>query len=243
MCAVAVLALAGGCLTGSVKNQRLAHYRPNAKPYRPVAAKVARPAPVRPAPVPGQRTPLTPAVPKTPPRPKAEPAPAPSPAPRDRDVNLLKVGDHVSISIISVDNIQTKDVVDEDGNVNLPLIGQVKIGGLKTSQAEKMIEKSYIDGGFFARLTVIVVAEKEDYFIHGQVMKAGRFPWTSDLTLMKAIGAAGGFTPYAKETKIELRRGALRITCNAERISEGRDPDPPIKPGDQIVVNRRIVWK
>jgi len=156
--------------------------------------------------------------------------------------SLLRAGDQLTITILGVESITVKDVVDERGNVNLPMIGQMKLLGLTTSQAEKLIEKTYIDEGFFKRITVTVVAQKEDYFIHGQVMKAGRFPWTPDLTLLKALGAAGGFTPFAKESKIELQRGAQRLEYNAVRIGDGREPDPAIEPGDVIVVSRGF-WK
>jgi polysaccharide biosynthesis/export protein VpsN len=241
-CALVLLALASGCLTGSVRNQRVTRYRPNVRPFSPPAARVLAPpvaSPKRPAmPVP--------AVPVRGERPTAKPGPAEPPpmAVHENDnANLLKMGDQVTISILGVESINVKDVIDDRGNVNLPLIGQMKILGLTTIQAEELIEKTYIDGEYYTRLTVTVVAQKEDYFIHGQVMKVGRFPWTSDLTLLKAIGAAGGFSPFAKESRIELQRGMQRLEYDGLRIKEGKERDPPIKPGDVIVVPRRVLFK
>jgi len=242
--AMALLVFVSGCLTGSVRSQRVTRYRPNVRPFRPdqtaaVASPLAKP---------GHPSVSMSGRAGGNERPVARPAPG-KPRPPVADTNtvnasssLLRAGDQLTITILGVESITVKDVVDERGNVNLPMIGQMKLLGLTTSQAEKLIEKTYIDEGFFKRITVTVVAQKEDYFIHGQVMKAGRFPWTPDLTLLKALGAAGGFTPFAKESKIELQRGAQRLEYNAVRIGDGREPDPAIEPGDVIVVSRGF-WK
>jgi len=249
-CVLPLAVLAGGCLTASVGSQRLARYRPNVKPYRPPVAKVATPAPV-----PRLKAPPVSVVPSAR-RPKAKPTPAPAPAtaPKPRppaaqlgtanDVaDLLRVGDEITIIILGVENIQVEDVIDHEGNVNLKYIGQMKIAGKTSTEAEKTIETAYIDGGYFTRVTVTVFAKKENFFVHGEVTKAGGFPWKREMTLMKAIGAAGGFTPFAKESKIELHSGNIHTVHDAERILGGEDQDPPIKPGDVVVVKRRWGFK
>jgi len=107
------------------------------------------------------------------------------------------------------------------------------------SEAERAIEKLYIDGGYFRKITVIVVAQDEEFFMQGEVHRQGRFPMSGEITLLQAIAMAGGFTDFAKETKIEIRRDNQVLIFNAKRIRELKDKDPVIKPKDNIIVGRK----
>ena len=61
------------------------------------------------------------------------------------------------------------------------------------------------------------------------------------VTVSKAITSAGDFTDFANHSKIWLiRANGDRFKLNLDAILAGEQPDPPVFPGDQIEVGRRI---
>jgi polysaccharide export outer membrane protein len=152
---------------------------------------------------------------------------------------LLRRGDKISISIRDISTpLDIKDMLDEDGCVNLPLIGTIKLEGKTSSEAEAFIEKAYITGEYYRKINVILVAQDDEYFIRGEVEKQGKYPLSTDLTLMKAIAESGGYTEYAKQSDIKLYRGEDILTFDAKKIEDRKERDPLIRPGDIIVVQR-----
>ena len=63
---------------------------------------------------------------------------------------------------------------------------------MTTSEAEEMIKRKYIDEGYYTKITVIIVAEQQVFYVYGFVMQKGSFPHRAGLTLSQAVGAAGG---------------------------------------------------
>jgi len=161
----------------------------------------------------------------------------------DARLRILKRGDRIVISLRGIPSREDiEDVIDDEGNITLPLIGTVTIERRTTSEAERMIEKAYTEGKYYSKINVIVVAPDYEYFVRGEVQRPGRYPLAGDLTLLQIIAAAGGYTDFAKRAKIEIRRGGSVLECNANRIDKGRERDPLIKPGDIIMVPRRWLF-
>ncbi len=133
------------------------------------------------------------------------------------------------------------DIVDGFGECTLPYLGEVKLAGKTTSEAEREIESAYIDGGIYRQINVIVVAEDEEYFIQGEVAKQGKFPLSGPVTLLQAISEAGGYTPFAQRKKIKVIRGDQILYYNAKEIADGEVPDPPIRADDIIEVLRKVI--
>ena len=67
------------------------------------------------------------------------------------------------------------DVVDTFGVITLPLVGDIKVGSLTTSDAEKVIAAAYIDGGYYQKIDVTVVCQRmmqeRLYYVSGAVLK------------------------------------------------------------------------
>jgi protein involved in polysaccharide export with SLBB domain len=65
--------------------------------------------------------------------------------------------------------------------------------------------------------------------------------YNGSITVSKAITAAGDFTDFANHSNVWLiRANGQRYLLNMDDILSGEAPDPPVYPGDQIVVGRRI---
>jgi polysaccharide export outer membrane protein len=83
----------------------------------------------------------------------------------------------------------------------------------------------------------VSVAVTERYvYVGGEVVRPGRIIWTPDLTVAKAIQAAGGFTLYAKEGRVSLVRANTAYSINVPLAQKNPAEDPRLVPGDAIQV-------
>lgn len=183
----------------------------------------------------------------------AAPAPAVAPAPErtvqpaasDTGITFyrFKSGDPVVIYLRGIypKDEAVEDIIDEDGNVTLPLIGDITAAGKSTSQLEADITRLYIDGGYYRTVTVNVVMPSPFYFIRGEVRAPGRFPVVSGVTILQAIAAAGGYTEFANPRKVQLIRGKTTTPVNMRDIERNPERDIRLESGDVIVVDRSIL--
>lgn len=72
----------------------------------------------------------------------------------------------------------------------------------------------------------------------GEVQRPGRIEWTPDLTMTKAIQAAGGFTLYAKENANNVVRDQKAYTLDARFAQKSPGEDPKLLPGDSLQIDR-----
>ncbi len=222
--------MAGGCATDNTRDQRLARYSPDGSQRRlwewghvsaDADAVVTQAADV-----------------------------AVDPLPNGADFNgevytskgasILRRGDGITVYLKGIPRPEDlREEVDETGAITLPLVGELVIAGMLTSQAEDAIERAYIDRGYYKKINVIVVAEEGGYYVRGEVKRVGRYPISGDVTLVQAIITAGGFTDFAKRSKVKVIRDQEEIVYNVDRIEDGKDQDPLIKANDTIIVLRR----
>ena len=93
-------------------------------------------------------------------------------------------------------------------------------------------------------MTCRELAELLFEYIQGELKTPGALKYTKDLTLLKAIAQAGGFTNLAAPSRVNVVRGdgAKRdtIRVNAEDMMKGSVPDVALKPNDIIIVPQRL---
>lgn len=135
-----------------------------------------------------------------------------------------------------------EDVVDANGKVTLPLIGEFLVGGYTTSEVEKLIRDAYVDGGLYKNVTVTVVCknvlQESVVYISGAVNRKGAIPFSDGMTLRMAIVTAGDRTPYAS-TEVRITRNGQISKHNISRIEDSKEIDPVLKPNDMIEVVER----
>jgi len=84
-------------------------------------------------------------------------------------------------------------------------------------------------------------------YISGQVRTPQGIEYKRDLTLLRAIAKAGGFTEWANKDKIIILRQdqsgqTQAIRVDVHKIEKGKLSDPPLMPNDQIVVYERKLF-
>jgi protein involved in polysaccharide export with SLBB domain len=158
--------------------------------------------------------------------------------------NMFHLGDRVTVKFLSSTGNpeilpEHTERIHEDGTITLSLIGSVPAAGRTAGQLQKDIHDRYVPK-YFPELTVTVLGEARYFYVDGEVRLPGQKDYPGDMTVVKAISVAGGFTDFAKKTKVQLTHGGHTQTINADKAI--RDPryDVPVFPGDKIYVRRRI---
>jgi protein involved in polysaccharide export with SLBB domain len=154
-------------------------------------------------------------------------------------VAQLRPGDTLMVSLLGIpDPSSTNAQIDEQGIISLPYIGNLQAGGLNTAELSRSIRDTYIAKQFYTTLDVSVTVTERYIYIGGEVQRPGRIPWSPDMTLAKAIQAAGGFTLYAKESRVTLTRDRAAHDFDVRLAQRNPDEDPLLFPGDSIQVPR-----
>ena len=156
----------------------------------------------------------------------------------------LRPGDQVQVRLDFTGQpnqpIQNLDLnIDEVGEISLPLVGHIKAADFTPSELAERIQANYVPR-YYVRCTATVLVAQRFFYIGGEIRNPGRFPWSDDTTLMKAISTASGFTDYANRGKVELVHGSERHVYNCEDIQRNPAKDPLVRPGDTIMVPRSI---
>jgi polysaccharide export outer membrane protein len=154
----------------------------------------------------------------------------------------LRIGDQLQVRLETGGSgqVQAYDVVvDENGEITLPLVGRIKAEGAAFGELGERIQAHYVPR-YYVRCTATVLVTIRFFYVGGEVRAPGRFNWTDDITLLKAISSAGGFTDYAKRTKVEVTRGKQKLVYDCEDLRQNPHKDFRIQPGDSIYVPRSI---
>jgi protein involved in polysaccharide export with SLBB domain len=130
-------------------------------------------------------------------------------------------------------------IINEDGEITLPLVGRIKAGGLTPSELGERIQANYVPR-YYVRCTATVIVALRFFYIGGEVHNPGRFAWSEDTTLLKAINTAAGFTDYANRRKVQLVRGKRQQEFDCEELQRNPSKDVQVRPGDTITIPRSI---
>lgn len=164
----------------------------------------------------------------------------------------LKSGDQIELKVYREDDLATKTKVDKGGTIALPLIGEVKIGGMTVRDARLLItqlyEKDYLVNPQVTLTYTPYIEGAGRFTVLGSVTDAGSMEipkGIEKIPLLEAIAMAGGFTRYANRSSVKIKRKEGNIEkvfeISAKKLSD--DPDTPqffVLPGDRINVPERV---
>lgn len=141
--------------------------------------------------------------------------------------------------------------VSGEGVGNFALIGPVQIGGKTIAEAMEIIKARY-RGGYLKNPQVSLMIRgyaKKVFTILGQIQRPGSYDMqgTNTITLLQAIGMAGGYTRIADAANVTIKRtegsndeGKV-LKVNAKRMARGEDTATfHIQPGDVITVGESL---
>ena len=195
---------------------------------------------------------MTPAQLRTQPLAQATPTPTPGPSYIDilNDTVKLDKGDRLSYRIVEERAPAITLVVNDAGDLDVPLIGHIRVTGKTCKQLAEQI-KPLLEKEYYYKATVVIGLETHSERSIGKVYVMGlaRLPGGMDipagetLTLSKAIARAQGFADYADKERVRLfRRGEngqmeAIIVNVGEIIDKGLlDKDPVVLPNDTVII-------
>jgi polysaccharide export outer membrane protein len=92
---------------------------------------------------------------------------------------------------------------------------------------------------------VLTLDEPEYVFVSGEVRRPGKFVYSDGMTLQHALTLAEGLTEWASKKEIHIQRHlsehAVDEIVNLKRVISRKIPDPELRPGDLVVVRRRLL--
>ncbi|RJP61326.1 MAG: hypothetical protein C4541_02160 [Candidatus Auribacter fodinae] len=154
----------------------------------------------------------------------------------------LKAKDTITIKFYRHDDLNQDELeISPNGNIYLPLIGEVTAAGYTVSELEqKLMEiysQEYLKNPY---ITVSVLSRR--YYVLGEIKSPGAYPMIGNVTVLTAITQAGGFTDYAAKNKVTVIRtvgnSKETIRVNVDKIIKEGDTsyDVILQPGDVVNV-------
>ncbi len=134
--------------------------------------------------------------------------------------------DEVKITAVGETTFDGVYTISEDGNVQLPLAGSVKIANRTLSAALQTVTKAAAP--FLKKPSLsLTLASKKSYrtFYGGELTRVGMIVLDSPTNLISAISLAGGLTPYATGRIIVIRKApdgkTKRFAVNYKDLQNG----------------------
>lgn len=163
----------------------------------------------------------------------AEPAPAAGVA---QAVDyLLGPGDKVRVTVYGEESLSGEFFVSGSGLMSLPLIGEIKVGGMTVGQFQTAVQDQLKDGYLKDPRVSAEVLTFRPFYILGEVEKPGTYPYTSGLTVLNAVATAGGFTYRADKKNVYIKRNGETSEVKGEL-----KPSTLVAPGDTIRIGERF---
>jgi polysaccharide export outer membrane protein len=147
----------------------------------------------------------------------------------------LGTGDKLKVTVYGEEDLSGEFLVDGSGQVQLPLVGQVKAATLTIHEFVAEVTKSLQDGYLKDPKVSVEVLNYRPFYIIGEVNKPGEYPFENGLNVLGAIALAGGYTYRANDNDVYVRR--------AGRDKEEELPasaNTKVYPGDIIRIAERL---
>ena len=134
--------------------------------------------------------------------------------------------------------------IDPNGNVYLPLVGQIKVAGKTLADINQLLRNQFAKYLKHPDVVVRVLSyEGRRYFVNGQVLRSGQFTLNDQpISIYTALGQAGGVNPETGDnTNIQLIRQGQTYNLNVLTLEkQGLSlHNLLIQPNDTIFVNTK----
>lgn len=132
-------------------------------------------------------------------------------------------------------------IVDENGTIELPYIGRVRIVGRTLSEAEQLIKAKMAGKSQSPEVTIhLTDSPRKSAYVAGDVRRPGRVPLTpAGERLLDVILAVGGPTDQPYNTVIRLTRGSVEQSVRLSNIRPSTSSNILLLSGDRIEVLRQ----
>lgn len=146
----------------------------------------------------------------------------------------LQVGDAIRVAISREPTLSGDFLVDEDGQVALPLLGRLRASGRPWRPLRDSVEAAYRRE---LRAEAITLVPLRRVYVLGSVMRPGVYMLDPTFGLQGAISLAGGAGLEGNIERIRIDRGGNILL---RRVALNTPPSTyEVRSGDQVFVERR----
>lgn len=151
---------------------------------------------------------------------------------------------HNPLGTTSSNGLQSLQVrtVDENGAIEMPIIGKIICTGKTRSELATEIAKKIIDGGYISDAIVNIQFADMKFFVLGEVARPGQFDITRDkITVLEALAMAGDMTIFGNRSNVAVirRNGDKEYEVFELNFLEGNQMTSPafyLQQGDVVYV-------
>ena len=144
-------------------------------------------------------------------------------------------GDKLRITVFGHEDLSGEFTISETGEVSLPLVGSLSLGGLGIRQAEAAIVDALKPDYLLSPRVSIEVLNYRPFYILGEVKEPGSYPYVNGMTVTEAVALGGGFTYRAKKKSMVIVRAS-----DPTRTERPVSVTDVVLPGDVVKVLERF---
>jgi polysaccharide export outer membrane protein len=156
--------------------------------------------------------------------------------------SLIGPLDTIQVDVFNVPELSREMQVDASGRISMPLAGTIDARGKTAAELAAAVEGAL--RGRYVRNPEVTVnirsSVSQVVTIDGQVVEPGLYPVTNQMTLLRAIASAKGFSEFARQEDVVVLRtvGGHKMAglYNVSAIRRGAYDDPAIYANDMIIV-------
>lgn len=153
---------------------------------------------------------------------------------------VVGVGDVLDVVMVGQDDFRGRVTVQQDGTIQLPLIGSIQAQQKTLLQLGREIAAALEKGGYYVKPAIqVTVGQISSRYVTvlGQVGSPGLIPVDRAYRASEMIARVGGLRTDGAETFFLTRANGQEIPLTMEQIARGGgDADPIVNPGDKIFV-------
>lgn len=155
--------------------------------------------------------------------------------------------DVLDINVLGHDNLKTLTPIASDGTISFPYVGSINVKGKSLPEIEKEITQRLANGYIKYPVVSVTLSSSKSmkFFVYGEVKNPGRYVLEDNMTVLKAISAAGGISPDGYFGNVKLRRKQKDKSEYEELVIDLKNAkessingDMPIVPEDIVIVER-----
>ncbi|WP_322965155.1 polysaccharide biosynthesis/export family protein [Sphingomonas fuzhouensis] len=147
---------------------------------------------------------------------------------------VLSGGDRVRVVVFGDPALGGEFTIAGSGLIAMPLIGEVDVRGLTSTQLQDRIVARLADGYIKDPRVAVEVLSTRPFYILGEVNKPGQYPFANGLTVLGAVAQAGGYTYRAKTKQVFIKHAGQDV-----EVAEPVTATTLVAPGDTIRIKER----
>jgi protein involved in polysaccharide export with SLBB domain len=147
----------------------------------------------------------------------------------------LGPNDRTRIIVFGQPTLTGEFMLDGNGVLAYPLIGNIDARGMTPSELQAMIAQR-LDKDWVHNPSVSVeVSTRRPFYVVGEVQKPGSYPYVTDMSVLNAVATAGGQTYRANMAGFYIKRKVDGRVVRVQATQESM-----LQPGDTVVVRERF---